>query len=224
MFELVIFDWDETLAHTKTIAVKSFKKTLAEINLDVSDEYIKKQMGKSAKEILLETLRHFNKNYSEEKIEQLLQKRIEAEIQLSKKVKLHDGAIELLDALKGKIKLALATMNDKPVITHLLKQHNITEYFEVVLSANDVKKSKPEPEIFIKAANQLDIQPKNCVIIEDSIFGIQAAKKAKMSCIAVSLGAYSKKELEKEKPELIVSSLKKTKQILNFILNYNSNK
>jgi HAD superfamily hydrolase (TIGR01509 family) len=215
---MVIFDWDETLAHTKNTAVKSFKKTLAEINLEVSNEYIIKQMGKSAKEIVLETLKHFNKQYSEDKIKQLLQKRIKEEIKLSKEVKLHDGAIELLEALKGNIKLALATMNDKQVITHLLKQHNITEYFNIVLSANDVKKSKPNPEIFLESANKLNLQPKNCVVIEDSIFGIQAAKKAKMSCIAVSLGAYTKKELEKEKPDLVVTSLKKTKPILDFIL------
>ncbi|MEJ2242610.1 MAG: HAD family phosphatase [Candidatus Bathyarchaeota archaeon] len=218
MFEMVIFDWDETLAHTKNTAVKSFKKTLEEINLNVSNEYIKKQMGKSAKEILLETLKKFNKQYNEDKIEQLLQKRIQTEIKLSQKIKLHDGAIELLDKIKGKTKLALATMNDKPVITHLLKQHKLTEYFDIVLSANDVKKSKPNPEIFLEAANKFTIQPNNCVVIEDSIFGIQAAKKAKMSCIAVSLGAYSKKELEKEKPDLVVTSLKQIKPILNFIL------
>lgn len=219
MFEMVIFDWDETLAHTKNVAVTSFKKTLAEIDLDVSNEYIKKQMGKSARDILLETLHNFNRQYSEKKIEQLLQKRIQAEIELSKKVKLHNGAIELLEALKRKIKLALATMNDKPVITHLLEQHNLTNYFNVVLSANDVEKSKPSPEIFLKSANKLNVQPEKCVVIEDSIFGIQAAKKAKMSCIAVPLGAYSKKQLQKENPDLIVTSLKETKQILNFIFN-----
>ena len=177
----------------------------------------KNKWEKAPKKSYLNT-KKIQKKYNEDKIEELLQKRIKTEIKLSQKIKLHDGAIELLDKIKGKTKLALATMNDKPVITHLLKQHKLTEYFDIVLSANDVKKSKPDPEIFLEAANKFTIQPKNCVVIEDSIFGIQAAKKAKMSCIAVSLGAYSKKELEKEKPDLVVTSLKQIKPILNFIL------
>ena len=59
--------------------------------------------------------------------------------------------------------------------------------------------------------------PEKCVVIEDSIFGVKAAKSANMSCIAVVTGVYSKVELEKEKPNLTVETLK-DKQIIPFIL------
>jgi beta-phosphoglucomutase len=217
MFKAVIFDWDETLAHTKAVSVKSFRKILSELKIDVSSEFVEKQMGKSARKILLETLEQFNVDYSTDKIDDLLKKRIEAEIELSTEVKLHEGAIELLEALKDKTKLAVATMNDRPVITHMLRQHNLTGFFDVVLSADDVQESKPNPEIFLNCASKLNVQPRNCLVIEDSIFGIRAAKKSEMCCIAVSLGAYSEKELAKEQADLTVDSLTKKRQILKFI-------
>jgi HAD superfamily hydrolase (TIGR01509 family) len=224
VFKLVIFDWDETLAHTKDVSVKSFRKILSQIEIDVSSEFVEKQMGKSARRILRETLAGFDFEHGEDIIDDLLKKRIEAEIELSEEVELHEGAVELLDALNGKTKLAVATMNDRPVITHMLRQHQLTEYFGVVLSSDDVKESKPNPEIFLNCANKLDVQPKECVVIEDSIFGVRAAKKAEMCCIAVTLGAYSEEELEEERADLIVDSLKKKKQILKFIFkDVNSN-
>lgn len=218
MFKAVIFDWDETLARSKDVAVQSFKKALAELKIDVSDEFIEEQMGKSARKILLETLKTSNKQYDEAKIDDLLQKRIKAEIELSSKVKLYEGAIELLEELNGKTKIGLATMNDEPVIIHLLKQKRISEYFDVVLSADDVEESKPNPQIFLLCANKLNMKPKDCVVIEDSLFGVKAAKSAGMSCIAVTSGAYEIEELEKEKPDLILNSLKEKKRILSFIL------
>lgn len=72
VFKTVIFDWDETLARTKDVAVQSFKKALAELKIDVSDEFIEEQMGKSARKILLETLKASNKQYDEAQIEDLL--------------------------------------------------------------------------------------------------------------------------------------------------------
>ena len=80
-----------------------------------------------------------------------------------------------------------------------------------------VSHSKPDPEIFLKTAEQLKAKPQACVVLEDSLFGVKAAKSANMGCIAVTTGVYSEQELEKEEPDLIVKTLKDP-QILNFIL------
>jgi beta-phosphoglucomutase-like phosphatase (HAD superfamily) len=64
----------------------------------------------------------------------------------------------------------------------------------------------------------LQISPEECVVVEDSIFGVQAAKAAGMGCIAVLTGVYSREELEGAKPALIVSSLVENEEILGFIL------
>jgi beta-phosphoglucomutase-like phosphatase (HAD superfamily) len=82
----------------------------------------------------------------------------------------------------------------------------------------EVKRFKPDPEIFLKAAAKLGVSPEKCIVLEDSIFGVQAAKNAGMSCIAVLTGVYTRAELEKAKPELIVDSLNQKDRILSLIL------
>jgi beta-phosphoglucomutase-like phosphatase (HAD superfamily) len=69
---------------------------------------------------------------------------------------------------------------------------------------------------------KLGCQPERCVVIEDSVFGVAAARSAGMRCIAVPSGAYSKAELGKEKPDLIVDSLKESKRIIDFVLSSHS--
>jgi HAD superfamily hydrolase (TIGR01509 family) len=132
-------------------------------------------------------------------------------------VKLFPGAIELIEALQGKVKMGLASMNNRSVILHLLKMKDIEKYFDTVLTAESISLSKPNPEIFLKAASKLNTKPEKCVVFEDSIFGVQAAKSANMGCVAVVTGVYSKAELEKEKPDLAVKTLN-DKQIIPFLL------
>ena len=132
-------------------------------------------------------------------------------------MKLFTGAIALLEALHGKVKLGLASMNDRAVINHMLKTTNTQKFFDVFVTADDIAEPKPDPEIFLKCALELGSEPDKCVVFEDSIFGVKAAKTAKMSCIAVLTGVYSQKELEKAKPDLVVNSLKEKNEILNFL-------
>ena len=108
-------------------------------------------------------------------------------------------------------------MNNRPVINHMLKTKNIQTFFDVAVTAEDITNSKPDPEIFLKCATKLGREPSKCLVVEDSIFGVEAAKTAKIGCIAVLTGVYSRKELEKAKPHLIVDSLREKREILNFV-------
>jgi HAD superfamily hydrolase (TIGR01509 family) len=137
---------------------------------------------------------------------------------MSSQVKLFEGAIALLESIRPKVKLALASMSNRDFVDHILKAMNVQRFFDVVLTADEVNKSKPDPEIFLKCALKLGSSPEKCVVVEDSIFGVKAAKAAKMSCIAVLTGEYSREELKEANPDLIVNSLKERDRILNFIL------
>lgn len=217
MFECVIFDWDGTLADTMQVIVISFKKALDEINCNVSDEYIERRIGIGAAETFKDILRSTEIKFDDGLIEQLVEKKNKFEIELGKSVKLFEGAKELLESLHGKIKMALASMNNREVINYLLKVNDLSKFFSVVLTAESVSKSKPDPEIFLKTASELGCNPERCVVVEDSVFGVKAAKTANMGCIAVLTGVYSRLELEKEKPDLIVQTLK-DRQIIDFIM------
>ena len=168
MYDAVIFDWDGTLADTKDIVVTSFQTVLKQIGCNVADEFI------------------------ERLIDKLVKRKIDIAVGLADKVKLLDGAPELLESLDGQVKIALASMNNRRIIEKMLEITPIKRCFEVIITAEEVDKPKPDPEIFLKCASELASKPRRCVVLEDSVFGVEAAKAARMECIAVSTGAYSK--------------------------------
>ena len=208
MFEAVIFDWDGTLADTRQVIVISFQKALSEINCKVSDEYIERRIGIGAAETFRDILRSAKCTFDEKLIQHLIERKSQLEIELTPQVQLFPGAKELLEALQGKVKVGLASMNNRSVIMHMVEANDLKKYFEVILTADSVSHSKPNPEIFLKTASELKTSPEKCVVFEDSIFGVKAAKSAKMGCVAVTTGVYIKEELEKEMPDLVVKTLK----------------
>ena len=217
MFEAVMFDWDGTLADTRQVVVTSFQKALSEVHCKISDKIIERLIGIGSAETFKEILRSANVTFDEKLIKSLVQKKVKNEIEMSDEVKLFEGSQELLEALRGKVKLGLASMNDRAVISNLLKMTNTQKFFNVVVTGSDIVNPKPEAEIFLKCALKLRSRPCKCVVVEDSIFGVEAAKKAKMECIVVLTGAYSRKELKEANPDLIVNSLKAKSEVLNFI-------
>jgi HAD superfamily hydrolase (TIGR01509 family) len=219
LFEAVIFDWDGTLADTRKVIVASFHKALREtLNLDVADEFIERRIGVGAADTFREILREKGIPIDEDLIKRLLKVKIQVQISLAGEVELFAGARELLDALNGKVKVALASMNNREVISHMLNALRVKDYFSVVITRDEVSKSKPNPEIFLKSALKLKTPPEKCVVVEDSIFGVEAAKTGKMGCIAVLTGVYSKEELSKANPDLIVVSLQEKSEIVQFII------
>jgi len=217
MFEAVIFDWDGTLADTRRVIIASFQRALREVRCEVSEEFIERRIGIGSAGTFREVLLSAKVHFDEELIARLVAKKIQAEIELSNEVKLFDGALAILESLQGRVKLGLASMNNGDVINRMLKVLNVEKFFPVVLTADDVSNSKPDPEIFLQCALKLRSNPDKCVVVEDSIFGVKAAKAAGMGCIAVLTGFYSREELEKASPDLILNSLTEKREVLNFI-------
>ena len=207
MFEAVIFDWDGTLADTRKAIVVSFQKALKEINLEVPTQYIERRIGIGASETFREILSAANRRVDEKIVKQLVERKSKVQTELSSEVALFEGARELLESLRGKVKVGLASMNNRAVVMHLLQIKKLADCFDVVLTVEAVSRSEPDPEIFLKTAGQLKAKPQKCVVFEDSIFGVKAAKSAGMSCVAVTTGVYSRRELEVENPDLVVEAL-----------------
>ena len=94
------------------------------------------------------------------------------------------GITELLNRLEAAgFILALASSSPYKLINYILDKCNIDKYFPVRISGDDVTNGKPDPEIFLKASEITNIKPENCIVIEDSKNGVQAAKLAGMKCI-----------------------------------------
>jgi HAD superfamily hydrolase (TIGR01509 family) len=213
----VIFDWDGTLADTKKAVIQSFQEILGEFGCRVSNEFIEKRMGIGTKNTIQEAFEECNLRCDDETLESLTKEKIRIQIGLTKIVSLFEGATELLQELQGRIMMGLATMSSRKVIDRLVLEKRIEEYFNVVVTADEIVKSKPDPEIFLVSAWKLGVNPEDCVVVEDSVFGVKAAKVAKMRCIAVSSGAYNREELGKEKPDIIVDARAEKEKIMGFI-------
>jgi HAD superfamily hydrolase (TIGR01509 family) len=218
MFDAVIFDWDGTLADTKRVVVDSFQKVLKENGCKVSDEFIARLIGIGTKNTFKEALKTVNITLDDETLDELVKKKIKIQIELTENVNLFEGAVDLLNSLHNRVKIALATMSNREVVNKLLSEKRVRKYFEVIITADEILQPKPNPEVFLECAKKLKCLPEKCVVIEDSVFGVKAAKKAKMKCIAIPSGTYSIEELGDQKPDLIVNSINEKEKILNFIL------
>ena len=217
MFKAVIFDWDGTLADTKKAVVVSFRKVLAEVGCVVDDEFIERRIGTGTRKTLEDALQHCRIVLDYETLEKLVKSKIRLQAGLSNIVDLFEGATALLDALYGRTKIALATMSGRKVIDKILSEKRIEKYFDVVVTADEVPKPKPDPGIFLLSATILNVVPRDCVIVEDSVFGVKAAREAGMKCIAIPSGAYTKDELKYENPDLLVDSITEKEKILDFV-------
>ena len=107
-------------------------------------------------------------------------------IEKNGKVELKKGALKLLEFLKEHgVKIALASGSSQKSISHHLKEVKAEEYFEIRVGSHDVKNGKPNPDIFLLAAQKMGVDPKDCFVIEDSVNGIKAGYSAGMKCIGI---------------------------------------
>ncbi len=96
------------------------------------------------------------------------------------------GATNLIKLLKSNnYKLAIASSSSIKFIKHILNRLGLENQFDTITSGNEVKHGKPEPDIFLLTAKRLDIEPQNCIVIEDGYSGMIAAKKSGMKCIGL---------------------------------------
>jgi phosphoglycolate phosphatase len=119
------------------------------------------------------------------------------------------GISETLKKLSEKAKLALITMRyiSKEKICEELEKFGLAKYFQYIVTALDTNNPKPSPEALIKCARQLDVQLCECAVVGDSVADIRAGKNAGAKTVAVLSGIFSREELEREKPDLILESV-----------------
>ena len=101
------------------------------------------------------------------------------------RVELHDEVVEYARSQYGKVPMAVATGGTRMVAEKTLQAAGLTELFDDVVTADDVKRGKPDPEVFLQAAERIGVAPEKCVAFEDAPAGIMAAQAAGMEVVAV---------------------------------------
>ena len=181
----LIFDFDGVLVDTEPLFMKSITNTLSKWNISVTEEdYIQTDLQNGVS--LLEKLKM---NGVIESVDDLAQ--IKNEIYsdyrsiVNSGVELIPGVKEMLDKVVKKYKLAIASSSKREFIELILKEHSLENYFDVIITRDDVNNLKPSPDCFIRAAKELGLSSDKCVVIEDSMRGVKAALAAKIKAVVI---------------------------------------
>jgi len=123
-----------------------------------------------------------------------------------------------MQVLSRKAKLALITMRfvPKTAVIEELEAFGLAEYFTYVITALDTHKPKPSPEALIKAVKALDVNMCDCVIVGDSVTDMRAGKAAGAMTVAVLSGLFSREELARETPDLILNDVTELPLFLDY--------
>jgi beta-phosphoglucomutase family hydrolase len=190
----VIFDMDGTVVDTTRIEYDAWKQIFDEQQVDFPYEEYIQVLGAKGAEIVKERI-----DMNEDQIEELLEKKETYLKQLVEKNGLQlipDVEKVLREIRKLNLKMALATGSSQEKLDFILERFQIRQYFDVFVTADDVENGKPDPEVFLKAAEKLNVPPQECVVMEDASNGVEAAKNAHMTCIAIT-STRGKDQLEK---------------------------
>lgn len=103
-----------------------------------------------------------------------------------RKLRLKKGFIRLVRQLKSRFKLAVTTSSQKEVWQLADAKFHLSRYFDVVMTGDDCERGKPYPDPYLKTCHLLGVDPTDCIVIEDALCGVQAAKRAGAKCIAVT--------------------------------------
>ena len=183
----VIFDLDGVIVSTDDCHYEAWKKMADEEGIYFDKTINNRLRGVSRKESLEIILERAQKEYSAEEKEHMAEHKNNYYKEFIKKLTPNDilpGAMNTLEELKANgIKVAIGSSSKNTPI--ILKQIGLDNYFDAVSDGNNIKNSKPDPEVFLKAADMMGISYKECMVVEDADAGIEAGKRAGMKTLSV---------------------------------------
>ena len=182
MIRVVIFDMDGVIVDSEPAHIEAEKQIMMQHGVKLSTEDLRSYTGTTAE---FEFTDLISKHHLRTTPEQLIREKdvILFEL-LERETKPTKGVIALIKGLRQDgFKLGIASSGRGKLVSYFLKKLNIEHLFDTVVCAEDITYSKPHPEIFLKAAERLREKPENCIVIDDSKLGVEAAKRAGMKCI-----------------------------------------
>jgi len=213
----VIFDFDQVLVKSYADHINAFLSAAKKFGYKVKKEEICKGFGKAGKEMIRELL----PNLTEKEIEKFMDEKEEnyRKIISKKTIQSMKGTRELLGFLKKReIKYAISSSASIKNILIVLRKTRLKKCFKTIIAAEHVKHHKPHPEPLLKAAKLLKTRPTNCIYIGDSIFEMQAARRARMMGIGILTGIYNSNELKSNGASYIVNDMREVKSLLQRLL------
>ncbi|MEM8527723.1 MAG: HAD family phosphatase [Bacteroidota bacterium] len=184
MQQTIIFDMDGVIVESEPIYRAVSNRYFATLGIKISDEVYETFVGASAHENLTYVKQNYSVEPSVAEMIQALRAAYLEEVKTMEFLPIVPNTRALIELLQNTdYQLILASSANRKNINLVLDRLELTDVFEHKVSGAELPKSKPDPAIFLKAAELGKVAPKNCLVIEDSRHGVTAAKAAGMSCV-----------------------------------------
>ncbi|MEM7254264.1 MAG: HAD family phosphatase [Pseudomonadota bacterium] len=185
MVAAVIFDLDGLLIDSERMVKEAFEATVAELGATVPDGLFQSLIGRNAADSRVLLVEALGADFPHEACREGMSARYEAALG-REGMPIKPGAEALLGFLRGEtIPVAIATSSASARARYKLELAGLHEWFPTIVGGDEVARGKPEPDIFLKAAQTLQVVPEQCVVFEDSYAGVRAAAAASMVSIMV---------------------------------------
>ena len=182
----ILFDLDGTLVLDEEAQMLAFAKTIEYFKLGnlSAEEQIKHFANKNITQMEETVIKLSNLNIEKGEVRKK-RKEILVKLLTKERTPCTHYAKELVSFLSTKYPLAICSAGEKQEIILKLRNNDLLKYFKIIISANDVERLKPFPDTYIKGAQELGFKTNECLVFEDSLNGLKAAKDAGATCFVI---------------------------------------
>ena len=197
-----IFDLDGVIVNTVSLHFKAWQGMFSEYGKAFNFEDYKQKVDGIPR---MDGARAILTDLSEDELKKAADKKqvYFLEYLNSEEIPAYKTTVDLVKALK-KEKIKRGVISSSKNCLPILKKVGLVELFNVIITGNDVIKGKPDPQVFLMAAEKMSVEPSSCVVFEDAVLGVEAGKRAGMKCVGID--RYGKPERLK-KADLVVADL-----------------
>ncbi|MCS6874132.1 MAG: HAD family phosphatase [Pyrinomonadaceae bacterium] len=196
MIKAILMDFNGVIINDEPLQMKAYADCLKREGIELTEEDYYSCTGMDDRAFVKEQFRRAGKKISDEKLEEIIKEKTGKWREgLRDEIPLFEGVENFIKKCSHRFSLGLVSMANREEINYVLDETGLAKYFDVVISAEDVKNHKPNPECFLKAFRQIDkirssrnhlpLERYECLVIEDVPQGIEAAKSIGMKTLAV---------------------------------------
>ncbi|MFC1655597.1 HAD family hydrolase [Patescibacteria group bacterium] len=208
MYKAVLFDMDGVIIDSEPVRQAQEKELFKKLGMNVTDEEHQSYVGTTSEGMWQGIKSNHDTPHSVKELVEMEQSNYLSHLEEYNDQYPMPGVVDLIKNLhENSMTLVVASSACMKNIEVVVKKFELEKYFTKLVSGEEVPKGKPAPDVFLEAAKQINMTPEQCVVIEDAMNGIAAAKAAEMKCIGISSPHRTPQDLSKA--DLVVDHLSK---------------
>ena len=181
-FDAFLFDCDGTIVDSMPLHYTAWSKALSEWNCELSERLFYEWGGMP----IVEIIEKLNETQGlQMPVEEVSRRKEEYYLEVVSQLKAVPEVLQCIESHYGKVPFAVVSGSTREAVIASLNTLNLLDRFEALVCAGEYMKSKPDPEAFLLAAEKLSVEPKSCLVFEDTEMGIQAATSAGMAYVKI---------------------------------------